>query len=179
MACPRLSNARSMLTNSSKFFFSRITLTGRSLLYSVRCYAFLAEHVTGPGPAPIEYTPSIVNPSTDAAVNSHERGNGTSTFCRSQAHLFMQGCENLKDQILGAWSVGSECTWPDCDSEARFKTKTSLKKLLNDIHVNPLLCQALHYDTTVRIVSRGPAKLAHRHKVLGRWDTWRGSCNPS
>ena len=58
----------------------------------------------------------------------------------------MEHRQDAQRQILGAWSVGSKCTWSGCTSRARFKTKPSLKVHLDNIHVNPLLCKEPHCE---------------------------------
>jgi hypothetical protein len=41
---------------------------------------------------------------------------------------------------LNQWSGSSKCPWPNCSSKATFKTPSSLRTHLSNIHVTPLIC---------------------------------------
>lgn len=44
------------------------------------------------------------------------------------------------DEMLSGWSGASKCLWPKCSSNATFKTRSSLRTHLSNIHVTPLVC---------------------------------------
>lgn len=44
------------------------------------------------------------------------------------------------EEILKQWSGASTCPWPKCTSKATFKTRSSLKTHLLNVHVSPLIC---------------------------------------
>lgn len=47
--------------------------------------------------------------------------------------------DHIQD-VLQALKYGGKCTWPDCHSNAVFKSQKLLETHINNIHVNPLVC---------------------------------------
>jgi len=43
-------------------------------------------------------------------------------------------------EILNQWSGATKCPWPKCSSKATFKTRSSLRTHVGNIHINPLIC---------------------------------------
>jgi hypothetical protein len=51
-------------------------------------------------------------------------------------------CDQHAKEILEQWSSASKCPWPTCRSKATFKTRSSLRTHLSNVHVTPLICDA-------------------------------------